>query len=182
MADKPTSRDSGELREQLALLWMRAQPSVSAFIRSLIPDYHLAQDVLQQTAVTVFRKFEEYDDARPFVAWAIGIARIEVLRIRHAESKRAAVFTAEQVDRIAAAFERVSPKVAPMHEALDDCVEKLSGRNRELVDMKYRDRMSIDGIGERVSMTPGAVKVALHRVRQALRECIRGRLAEGGVA
>lgn len=52
--------------ERLAALWTQAQPVVGAYIASMVPDYHVRQEVLQNTAVVLVRKFAEYDEDRPF--------------------------------------------------------------------------------------------------------------------
>ena len=72
--------------ERLAALWTQSQPAVSAYLATVLPDYHSRQEVLQNTAVVLVRKFAEYDADRPFTAWAIGVARFELLKHR---SKRA---------------------------------------------------------------------------------------------
>jgi hypothetical protein len=43
------------------VLWTKAQPFVAAHIGFLVPDFHRAEDVLQQVAVILVRKFDQYD-------------------------------------------------------------------------------------------------------------------------
>ena len=70
-------------QEQLRFmrLWTAAQPAVSGYVRSLVRDRAVADEVLQETSLVLFRRFEEYDEQRPFVAWALGIARFQVLSL-----------------------------------------------------------------------------------------------------
>lgn len=166
-------------RKSLAVLWTQAQPSVAAFIRSLVPDYHQAQDLLQQTAVIVFEKFDAFDHQRPFVAWAIGIARIQVMRHRQGRGRDGLVFNSEQVDRIVQAFESIDSELDVMRDALAACIDELPDRNRRLIRLRYGHQMSVAGIGAQVQMKPNAVMVALHRIRAALRVCIQRRLGRG---
>lgn len=85
----------------LAVLWTKAQPAVAAFIRSVVPDYHDAQDVLQQTAIVVFKKFAEFDTSSNFIAWSIGVARFEVLHARRSSARDHHLFDSDEVSRIA---------------------------------------------------------------------------------
>ena len=179
MSDLSRESDRPLNRKSLAVLWTQAQPSVAAFIRSLVPDYHQAQDLLQQTAVVVFEKFETFDHTRPFVAWAIGIARIEVMRHRQGRARAGLVFNSDQVDRIVRAFESMDSELDDMRDALAACMDELPDRNRQLIRLRYGHQMSVAGIGEHVQMKPNAVMVALHRVRNALRVCIQRRLQRG---
>ncbi len=74
--------------EQFAALWTAAQATVSAFIRTLIPDLHQADEVIQRVAVALVRKFDRYDPTRPFVAWAIGVAHAILAVNSHKADKR----------------------------------------------------------------------------------------------
>ena len=77
-----------EKTHEVARLWVLAQPTVSAFIASLVRDFRDRDDVLQDVAVAVIDSFRSYDPSRPFVAWAIGIARNEV---RHHLRRKGAI-------------------------------------------------------------------------------------------
>ena len=55
--------------------WTLAQPAVSAFVQAMVPDRAERDDVLQEVAMAVLESFGSYDRSRPFVPWAIGIAR-----------------------------------------------------------------------------------------------------------
>ena len=61
--------------ERFMRYWTRAQPVVAGYVSSMTPDVHEADDLLQDTAVVLLRKFGEYDPGRSFVAWALGIAK-----------------------------------------------------------------------------------------------------------
>jgi len=68
--------------EQFTRRWTEAQPIVAGYINAVVADFQEAEDLLQNVAVILLRKFPEYDGQRPFVAWAIGIAKREVLMAR----------------------------------------------------------------------------------------------------
>jgi len=55
-------------QERFMRLWTSAQPAVANFVHALVRDHGAARDVLQETALVIFRRFEEYDGERPFVA------------------------------------------------------------------------------------------------------------------
>src|SRR4029079_14342617 len=68
--------------EQCVLLWTAAQPVLTAYIRTLVPDIQQADEVLQRVAVRMVRKFDQYNPSLSFAAWAIGFAKKEVLYYR----------------------------------------------------------------------------------------------------
>src|SRR5690349_650831 len=68
--------------ELLVRLLMRHQDDLFRYIYSLLPHQEDARDALQETSVALYRKFADYDPAKPFVAWAYGFAYLEVLKQR----------------------------------------------------------------------------------------------------
>ena len=85
--------------------WTQAQPAVATFIFSAIPDFHEAEDVVQKVAVTVLRKFEDYDRTRSFTAWAMGMAKIELRAWRRKRAKGFLFYHPDLLDMCAATCE-----------------------------------------------------------------------------
>jgi RNA polymerase sigma-70 factor (ECF subfamily) len=166
--------------EKLAALWTQAQPIVSAFVRTMIRDRHQADEVVQRTAMAAVRKFHEYTAARPFVAWAIGMARFEVLNFRREHAMDRHLFDEALIEKIAGGFERVAGRAISLRDALEICVEELDGRGRQAVDLVYGQGASTAEAAGRLNMSPGAARMLLCRVRAALRECVQTRLVAEG--
>jgi RNA polymerase sigma-70 factor (ECF subfamily) len=167
-----------EQTEQFAMLWVGAQSTIMAFIRSLIPDFQQAEDVLQRVAVTLVRKFDQYDASRPFAAWAIGVAKYEVLYFRREWATDRHVFDDELVDKIALSYQRFADDADPVREALERCVERLDGRSKTAIGLRYANGLSSPAVAEKMRLSPGAVRMLLCRVRQSLRQCIEQRLQD----
>ena len=167
-----------ESTRQAARLWTLAQPAVSAFVTSIVRDLGDRDDVLQETAVAVIESFDSYDGDRPFVAWAIGVARNQVgLYLRRRRRDRL-VFDEETVARLATAFAEVAPEQSHRLNFLRDCLASLEGRARRLLELRYEGDLKPAIIGERTGMTANAVAKALQRIRDQLRECIERKSAE----
>lgn len=165
---------------QATRLWTLAQPTVSAYVASLVRDFCDRDDVLQDTAVAVLESFERYDPSRPFVAWALGVARNQVgLYLRRRGRERLA-FDTETVEQLAAAFERVGPAETRRLDALRECLARLEGRARQLCELRYERDLKPQSIADAVGMTANSVAKALERVRAQLRTCIEQRAALEG--
>jgi RNA polymerase sigma-70 factor (ECF subfamily) len=164
--------------ERLAILWTKAQPVVAAYISSLVPDYHHADDILQQTAVVLVSKFEQYNLTQPFLPWALGIAKREVLKKRRQMARDRHVFTEEFADRLCVAYEKMAGQFDGYAAALGDCVKQLNDRERNVLHLRYSDDLSPTDAADSVQMTPGAMRVLLHRVRESLRMCVQRRMNE----
>jgi RNA polymerase sigma-70 factor (ECF subfamily) len=162
--------------EQYAALWTAAQPTIAAFVRTLTPDFQQAEEVLQRVAVVLVRKFDEYDPQRPFAAWAIGFAKNEVLYFRRQQATDKHQFGDDLVEKIAVTYEQLAEEVDPVREALEVCVDELTGRSRRVIELRYGRGFSSGEIASQLKLTSGAVRVLLHRVRASLRQCIERRM------
>lgn len=167
-------------RKALARLWVSAQPTLMSFITAGVRDFHAAQDLLQDTAEAVAEGFDDYDPARPFTAWALGIARNKVLMHYRRTQRDERVFSGDLLDALAAAHERLEPRFDPMREALHHCLKHPTERNRQILHMRYVEDLAPAEIAERLGMKKNAVLTALHRIRRALAECIEQRIAITG--
>jgi len=165
--------------EQFALLWTAAQPTVAGYIHAALGDYHQAQDVLQQTAVALVRKFDQYDPDRPFAAWAIGVARLELLAHRRQFATDRHQFSEKLIDQLADGYASMTPQLNQMDTALSQCIDEMQGQSRRALELRYRQNLKPAEVAAQLGMQPGSVRVMLHRIRAALRQCIERRLGEG---
>src|SRR6478735_12700016 len=90
-----------ESQKQLMALMTRHQRQIFAYIYTLVPRRHDAEDLLQETSVVICEKFGQFKPGTDFVAWACQIAywRIRYSRQKFARSK--VVFDQEIVDVLA---------------------------------------------------------------------------------
>ena len=163
--------------EQFAALWTAAQPTIAGFIRTLIPDYLQADEVLQRVAVTLVRKFDQYDPSRAFTAWAVGVAKYEVLYFRRERATDKHLFGDDIVEQIASRYEVLADHVDPVREALQQCLDTLQGRSKRVIELRYRRGLKSAAIAEEMRLSSGAVRMLLCRVRETLRHCIERRVA-----
>lgn len=165
--------------EKLARLWTEAQPVVGSYLLSLLPDFHQAEDVLQQVAVLLVREFDKYDASRPFLPWVLGIARNLALKSRREAARNSKHFFGEALmDQIQAAFQEHPDSWASVRKALRHCLSEQPQKVLELLRWRYAFDMKPAEVARRMGITSGATRVMLHRARLVLRRCIR-RHAEG---
>lgn len=170
------SRETG-ITQQFTQRWLQAEPPVSAYVFAAISGFHDAEDVVQQIAQELARRFEEYDPGRPFVAWALWIAKSRVIDFYRRSRRDHLVFSDELLKQLGEAIVQRSGQRHERREALEQCLENLPERSRRLLDMRYLDEMPASAIASATDSTTGSVRVLLTRVRGALAECIHRRLA-----
>lgn len=160
--------------EQVQMLFVRHEGAIRVFIRALQPSLADADDVLQETFLTVSRKASSFEPGTNFVAWACGIARLKVLenfrRLKRANALGEAAIIALAEDAPAAEL------TARREEALSRCIEKLAPKSRDLLWRRYSGRQDSDEMAAGLGMTPTAVRVALSKARAFLRDCVSAEL------
>lgn len=162
--------------EEVQLLFVRNENAIRAFIRALQPSLSDADDVLQETFLTVSRKVSSFEIETNFTAWACGIARLKVLE-NFRQTKRANVLSEKA---IIALTEDVpsAESFKEREQALEKCIAKLPAKLRDLLWRRYSSRQRSDEMAEALGMTSNAVRVALSKVRVVLRDCINLQLKE----
>ena len=162
-------------------LFLANEAGIRAAVRALVRDRNDFDDTFQAVALALWKKFGTYDATRPFGAWARGVVVKEVLQVRRATGRRPTPFSPEAVQAILDAFERQSTtdnkSRSAEFEALEHCIGALPGRWKQLLDLRYRDSLSLKDMSERLERTLAATQRDLSRARQRVAECIQQKLA-----
>lgn len=169
--------DENQKREEFTHYWLQAEPSVSAYVFASISGFHDAEDVVQRIAQELARRFNEYDASRPFVGWALWIAKSRVIDFYRAQDRTRVVFSDELLGQLADTIAKQAEGRSRRREALDACLNELPAKSRRLLDLRYVDELSAEQAARAVGSTSGSVRVLLTRVRTVLASCIERRLA-----
>jgi RNA polymerase sigma-70 factor (ECF subfamily) len=167
-------RTSSETRDAEFATCLRAiQTRLYGYIHSLTRDLNDADDLFQQTALILWKKFPEFDPQRSFFAWACGIARLEVTNFLRGRGRQRLYFSdALNLLLIEAQEEITSDEEEQRRDALAKCVAKLRERDRELLTECYEDPAGVNRAAQRRGRSPQSVYNSLRRIRRALYECI----------
>ena len=160
--------------DQFLRLYAEHEAALHTFVRSMLPNREEASVVLQDVIVVLWQKFES---ARDFKRWAYGVARLEVLKFLQARKRDRHVFDDELVNRLADEAADMGQRHLTQREALDLCLQKLPAAQREMVLAAYEKGTRMDDLATRRGQTPMSLYKLLHRIRQALLECVQRTLA-----
>lgn len=163
-------------KAEVTVRWGKAQPAVIAYVRSIVHNYHDAEDVIQATVVHIIDHYDEYDPARPFVAWAIGIARYRILHYRDQIQRKPLLLGDEAMDALTAAMAAESELMDERLEALEHCIGRLSEKHQEILIRRYRDKERRKDIAKTLGIQENSVSVMLQRIRSVLEYCVSRRL------
>ena len=169
--------DENQRREEFAQFWLDAEPSVSAYVFASIAGFHDAEDLVQRIAQELARRFDEYDAGRPFVGWALWIAKSRVIDFYRAQGRSQLVFSDDLLRQLADTIAEQAEGRHQRREALEACLDELPAKSRRLLDLRYVEDLSNAQVAQETGATSGSVRVLLSRVRTALANCIERRLA-----
>ncbi len=150
------------------------------YVMVFVPQRADARDIIQETAVALWKNFEGYDQARPFVGWACGFARVEVRRfVRRAQRQRA--LTERALEALLGVAEEDMEVEHERERLLWDCLGQMPVVQRQLLDDYYIHEQSVEAIAREQSRTVEAIYKALQRIRRALLDCVERKQAEAGI-
>jgi RNA polymerase sigma-70 factor (ECF subfamily) len=166
-------------RQAFSLLVERHQRAVFGFLRARLLEAADAEDLCQEVFLRCYLGREKLERATTVGAWLAGIAR-NILRehVRKMSRRREVAWT-----ELCLELDQLTPaREGHEHDAmshLPKCLDALGQSAREAIDLRYRVQLRMEEIGRRLKRSEGAVKLLVHRARQALRNCLERRLSPG---
>ena len=130
------------------------------------------QDVLQDTAATLWKKFDEFREGTDFARWAMTVARYQVLYFRRCKRRQMLSFSPavfEAVDQVATVQ---ADRFEVVRSALDDCLSKLSSVDGDLFRRRYLPGAQVPDIAAELGRPMTTIYSALDRIRRQLIECV----------
>ena len=170
------ARDDGQA---LAVLVERYQNDIFRFCLHYLKNVESAKEMAQETYLRIYTARTRFEVSRKFKPWMLCIARNLCLN----EIKRRKMVHMETLEEYASSAREESGEVmqAPAdspyeqlltkerHRALLKTLDGLADGAREIVVLRYFQKLSAREIAETVGSTEGAVRTRLHRVLKQLR-------------
>ena len=155
-----------------AVKWMTVLPTVSAYVRSLIHNYHDSEDVIQDVAVAFAHGLDDLATEGEVVPWVLRVARHKIVDYFRRQGKESRILAAEVLAVMEQGYESVHDESEKIHTSLRDCMDQLEKRQRRLLELRYFRNHSIDEISDQLKVSSNSIYVMLSRVRAALGRCI----------
>jgi len=166
----------GGERRALAELVQRYQNDILRFCLHYVRDVERAKE----TFVRVYTARKRFDPARKFRPWILCIARnlclneIKRKKLVHMESLEeyasAARMETGELLNSAADSPDLQLAAAERRAMLDRALNTLDEESRQIVVLRFFERMSARDIAQTVGSTEGAVRTRLHRILKLLRK------------
>lgn len=145
------------------------------FIRSLVPTWTDADEVLQQTAMVIWRKFDQYDPDTEFMKWACVVARFEALAYRRKMARDRLVFGEDILSLMADEGAEEIAEGRSGHDALVECLNEMPEKQKQFVLLAYTPGVKVKELAEEAGSSPAAYYMRLKRLRRLLMKCMNGK-------
>jgi RNA polymerase sigma-70 factor (ECF subfamily) len=157
------------------------QQRIFRYIVSLVPNRADADELFQQTCLTLWESWERYDMSLDFVPWACGIAHNHVRNFYRRRQNSQVQLDADVVEMLATRSSQLRQRDDEKLAALRACLNELTERNRGIVE-NYYGGMSVQEIATQRDLSANAIYKLLDRVREVLHGCVNLRLAGGAAS
>jgi RNA polymerase sigma-70 factor (ECF subfamily) len=182
MASDPTrhSEDKNAAQQRFLSLFLRSEREVFRYVAALVPNMADAEDIVQQTALALWEKFDAYDTNQPFTPWACRFALNKTKQWIERRQRWQALLQGGLAEELAQRREELRPEIETRLKHLEGCLSKLPDEQRSIVEGYYYRRDGIEKLAEHSGRTVAATYKTLQRIREALQLCIEN--AAKGVA
>ncbi len=153
------------------------QRAIYGFIRSMVPDAFIAEDLLQETNIALLKAAPRFRPGSDFLPFATKVAHNKVIdHFRKEKRHSGLVFDSVLADKIAEKLS-TSPLGSPARIiALETCLERLAQPDRDLLVRRYRESQTVRAIAADTGRSESMLQNHLAKLRELLRQCIRQKL------
>ena len=156
-------------------LMQRHQNDVFRFCVHYVKSVELAQEITQECFIRIYEARDRFDADRCFRPWMLRIARNLCLNAL----KRKQTVPVESIEEAPSGVEGLHPETgsAPDGQAmaaerdglLAELLDRLDAETRDLLVLRFFERLSAKEIADMTDSTEGAVRTRLHRTLKSLR-------------
>lgn len=164
-------------QDAIELMVRRYEGGVFRLALSIVGDQAEANEIAQETFLSVFRSLASYQEKRSFKAWLYTItlnhSRSHLRKRKVRERLRATLTGIFRLD----AQKQPSPEEAAIQNeneaAVWQSLSQLDERHRIVVILRYVHELSIAEIADILDVNEGTIHSRLHNAREKLREALK---------
>jgi RNA polymerase sigma-70 factor, ECF subfamily len=169
---KRQSNDRATAQQRFLSLFLRSEREIFRYVAALVPNVADAEDIVQQTAIALWEKFDAYDSSQPFTPWACRFALNKTKQWIERRQRWQALLEGGLAEELVQRREELRPELETRLKHLEGCLSKLPDEQRSIVEGYYYRRDGIEKLAEKSDRTVAATYKMLQRIREALQTCI----------
>ena len=152
-------------------LYNYVQLRLYSYLLAMVHNHNDAEDLLQETAVVLWDKFDQFQEGTSFDAWAIKIASNKALDFMRRNRNTKQFFHEAFYETVSQQAQKDSGDVSERSEAFCFCLNKLPANSKKLLSMRYQKNISIKHISQVTGRSANGLYQSFSRIINAMREC-----------
>ncbi len=169
---QPFAGDRAAAQQRFLSLFLRSEREIFRYVAVLVPNVADAEDIVQQTALALWEKFDAYDPAQPFTPWACRFALNKAKQWIERRQRWQALLEKGLAEELASRREELKPDFERRLRHLEGCLSKLPDTQRSMVEGYYYKRTGIEALAGESGRSVEATYKMLQRIRRALQSCV----------
>src|SRR3954465_8092883 len=117
--------DRGASQQRFLSLFLRSGREIFRYVAALVPNVTDAEDIVQQSAIALWEKFDAYDPGQPFTPWACRFALNKTKQWIERRQRWQALLENGLAEELAHRREELRPEMEARLRRLEGCLDKL---------------------------------------------------------
>lgn len=160
-------------KKTLSLFYRTYAPKLSRFIAGKVSNAHDAEEILQDTLFAFLEALRDFHGKSSLQTFLFAICHHKIVDFYRKKRVKSIVFS-----QMPSLESLMSPLLNPeeeldatlVRENIHQCLERIVPRYRQVLLLKYLDRMSVEAIAEKLAITFKSAESLLFRARKAFVE------------
>jgi len=143
-----------------------------SFIYTLVPNSSDADDIMQETARVMWEKIDDFEVGTNFVAWALTIAKYQVLSYRKRYHSKVP-FNLDLIETLSQEAEDTPLQNHHRLDALRRCLQKLDQKDRKLIFYRFEKRFTAKMLSKQIGVAMNTIYRNESRILHSLLNCVQ---------
>lgn len=162
-------------------LYNQVHVRLYGYLLAIVHNQTDAEDLLQDTAVVLWDKFDQFREGTNFGAWAVKIASNKAIDFVRKNRNTKMFFSEDFYTTVSQQALKDSFDDSEHSEAFGFCLDKLPENSRKLLSMRYKKGISIKHISRLTGRSANGLYQSFSRIISAMRECMTKYIARQGI-
>ncbi|MCL4200049.1 RNA polymerase sigma factor [Patescibacteria group bacterium] len=148
----------------------RYQKKLLSFVFSIVWDEAAAQDVVQETFISLYKTIDRIDTEKKFSAYLFSITRNYAISYLRSRKVHAPLEAAEKV--AGGDSPELRLEVNDENKRIQEALDIIDNKYKQVIMLYYFDDLSYEEIADRLGVPVNTVRTHLKRAKEALRRVL----------
>ncbi|WP_437221748.1 sigma-70 family RNA polymerase sigma factor [Planctomicrobium sp. SH661] len=168
--------------QQFLDLFLANQHRIYRFIVSAAPRWIDAEEIFQQTCLTLWERWDQYDAEGEFVSWACSIAIGHLRNHIRKKQNHQVLFQNQVLEQLATVHSEQQVFLESVHDTLRACLNKLPADAQRILVHYYDGQTGPKVVAEREGKSLNVVYKLVRKIRGRLYDCMTRNMAGGAAS